>query len=153
MIIIGIILSFIALLLILLISNMILYGTEAVELVDLTPLLPFNNYHFELPLTVIITIVSCLVMSYSMGFVLGPVLLYFHKKVLGRKLKYGIQEKRETNKFKETFRGFFPMLMAINFALIIVQDENLALLFIEESHLQVPGFGYILGIFVMVMVL
>jgi len=153
MIIIGIILSFPTMLLILFIINTILYGFEQYEPIDLTPLLPFNNYHLEFPLTVIITMISCLVGSYSMGFVLGPVLLYLQKKILGRKLMYGIQEKRKTIKFKETFRGFFPMLMAINLALIIVQDENLALLLIEEAQLQISGFGYVLAIFVMVMVL
>ncbi|MHA2185609.1 MAG: hypothetical protein ACXADU_18170 [Promethearchaeota archaeon] len=152
MIIIGIVLAFPTSLLISIISSGILYGFESLEAVDLTPLLPFNNYHIEFPLTVIITIVSCIVGSYSMGFVLGPALLYLHKKILGRKLKYGIQEKRNTIKFKKTFRGFFPMLMAINFALIIVQDENLALLFIEEAQLQIPGLGYVFAIFVMVMV-
>jgi len=153
MIIIGIILLFVASVLISGILSSILYGYEQLRAIDLTPLLPFDNYHFEFPLTIIITMVICLVGGYLMGFVFSPVLLYFHKKIFGKKLKYGIQERNQATKFKETFRGFFPMLMAINFALIIVQDKNLAHLFIEEAQLQIPGLGYILAIFVMVMVL
>ena len=53
LIIIGIILSFVTVLLITIISSIILYGLETFEAIDLTPLLPLNNYHFEFPLKVV----------------------------------------------------------------------------------------------------
>jgi hypothetical protein len=123
------------------------------ESLDLTPLLPLNNFQIELPLTMLITMVSCILGSLLFGVIFGPILLYFHKILLGRKLTYGIQENFRTNKFKETFRGFFPMLMAVNFAFLIFQERELTLLFIDESQIQEPGAGYIFGIFVLVMVI
>jgi hypothetical protein len=123
------------------------------ESLDLSPLLPLNDFSLEFPLSMLITMFICILGSLLFGFIFGPVLLYFHKILLGRKLIYGIQENFRTKKFKETFRGFFPMLMAVNFALMIFQERELTLLFIDESQVQEPGAGYIYAIFVLVMVI
>ncbi len=37
---------------------------------------------------------------------------------------YGIQERPEPEKFKGTFKAFFPALMALNFALIFVLNPT-----------------------------
>jgi len=120
---------------------------------DLTPLLPFNDFQFELPLTLLITMAACIVGALVFGYIFSCPLLFFHKKLIGRKLRYGIQENYRTKKFKETFRGFFPMLMAINFALMILQERELSLLFIDESQIQNSGAGYIYAVFVLVMII
>jgi hypothetical protein len=128
-------------------------GYDPNESIDLTPLLPFNNHQFEFPLTMLVTMGVCIIGALLFGYIFGPVLLYFHKKIIGRKLIYRVQENFRTKKFKETFRGFFPMLIALNFGLMILQERELTLLFIDESQIQSPGAGYISAIFVLVMLI
>ncbi len=54
------------------------------------------------------------------GYVFGPLYLYIHKLLIGRKkMIYGIQDKAQPDKFSDTFRGFFPALMAISLALML----------------------------------
>ena len=66
--------------------------------------------------------ISAIIGGVLFGYILGPFFLSVHKKVIGTKMNYGIQELKEINpdKFKNTFRGFFPALMTINFAMIFV---------------------------------
>ena len=53
------------------------------------------------------------------GYILGPLFLYFHKKIIGRKMEYGIIDKPQPNKFNSYFKGFFPALMAIEFGFVV----------------------------------
>jgi len=52
-----------------------------------------------------------------MGYVLGPLFLYIHKKIIGRKSIYGIQQRAKINVFKGTFKAFFPTLLSFSLSL------------------------------------
>ncbi|MHA1136637.1 MAG: hypothetical protein ACTSSE_09135 [Candidatus Thorarchaeota archaeon] len=92
------------------------------------------------------------------GFVLAPLFLWGYKKVIGRHHIFAIHEEEPPEKFKSTFMGFFPALMATNFTLSLIfnpaimafpmfQDYYLEwsgiifLFFNLGAYLQVPAFA------------
>ncbi|MFX1477562.1 MAG: hypothetical protein ACFFCI_05485 [Promethearchaeota archaeon] len=48
------------------------------------------------------------------GYCITPMILFFHKKILGRKMHYGVQNDSDFEKPKLFSRAFFPVLLAIN---------------------------------------
>ncbi len=54
------------------------------------------------------------------GYLLAPLFLFIHKRVIGPKMTYGIHRLQDPNpeKFKGLLKGFFPALMALNFAIM-----------------------------------
>ncbi|MFX1324632.1 MAG: hypothetical protein ACFE8N_06735 [Promethearchaeota archaeon] len=50
------------------------------------------------------------------GYCISPIVLFFHKKILGIRMHYGIQHQTSSDKTRLIPRTFFPVLMAINFA-------------------------------------
>lgn len=75
------------------------------------------------------------------GYLLSPLLLYVHKKIFGKKMIYGIQEFSHSQKSINTFRGFFPALMAINFALIFAFNEYVIYLLVHPENYS-EGISY-----------
>ncbi|TFF99953.1 MAG: hypothetical protein EU541_03600 [Promethearchaeota archaeon] len=60
------------------------------------------------------------------GYVLAPTFLYFHKKIFGSKLTYGIQKKPEVKDISILSKSFFPVMLAINIAsTIIISSEGI----------------------------
>ncbi len=72
------------------------------------------------------------------GYLLGPVYLYLHKYIIGRKKVYAIQERPSTqdDKFKGFFRGFFPALLAISIVLILIDYPAILDLFVDPAVTQ-----------------
>ncbi len=58
------------------------------------------------------------------GYLLGPAFLLLHKKTIGRKMEYGIQEKQKPAQFKKYFAGLFPALLAINLSLMLATNPT-----------------------------
>ncbi|MHA2080308.1 MAG: hypothetical protein ACW99H_04085, partial [Candidatus Thorarchaeota archaeon] len=56
------------------------------------------------------------------GFALAPLFLWVYKKIMGRNHLFSIQELRTPEKFHGMFKGFFPVLLATNFTLILIFD-------------------------------
>ena len=65
------------------------------------------------------------------GYLLSPVYLFLHKKILGRKMNYGFVDKSGTSSFNKTWRGIFPALMAISLSLRFVFDESIQTFIVE----------------------
>ncbi len=87
---------------------------------SLTPFLPDVNKGGQLGLMFfIIYPLSAILGSIVGGYVLSPLYLILHKKIIGSKMAYGIQEKPPSTKFHKSFHGFFPTLIALNFALML----------------------------------
>ena len=84
--------------------------------------LPLLSAGFQLALVFLLIILSAFI-GILFGYILGPFFLLVHKKIIGRKMLYGIQEKSEPEQFKEYFKAFFPSLMAINFALLFSIED------------------------------
>lgn len=59
------------------------------------------------------------------GYLLSPLYLLLHKKILGKKLVYGIEERPQQQEFDKTWRGLFPALMAISFAMMLLFNESI----------------------------
>ena len=94
--------------------------------VELSPLVPSNNAGVELGLTFfVIWPLVAIIGGVVAGYILTPLFLFVHKKFMGKKLTYSIQERPPTLKFKKTFQAFFPALMAINFALMLAFNKDM----------------------------
>lgn len=74
-----------------------------------------------------------------LGYLLGSLFLWMHKKIFGKKMMYYIQEKPklENSKFKFS-KVFFPALMAINLGMIFAEsDFILQLILSEEAYIDI----------------
>ncbi len=65
------------------------------------------------------------------GYILAPIFLFIHKKIIGKKLRYGIQEKPTPTKVKFFGKGFFPIMFALMLA------TNLYTKFLSEDVINV----------------
>ena len=92
---------------------------------SITPLIPFGHQgiQFAIIFFVLWPLLSILG-AILFGYLLTPLFLIVHKKVIGRDAVYGIQEKAESKEFKKYFQGFFPALIAINLSLMVVDDPE-----------------------------
>ena len=70
------------------------------------------------------------------GYLLGPLFLFIHKKIIGRTMEYGIQDKPKPDEFKGKYRAFFPALMAINFAFMLIAVSSLLNLLLAPEWVE-----------------
>ncbi|MFO7796181.1 MAG: hypothetical protein R6W84_08510 [Promethearchaeia archaeon] len=91
---------------------------------------PIENMGFDSLLILLISWASALIGGILPGYVLAPLLLVVHKYTIGLKMEYGIQERSQSKEFKGSLRGFFPVLMTINFALILSENPVLQEFFV-----------------------
>jgi MFS family permease len=113
-----------------------------------TTLIPANSMGLQIAILFWSYVVGAII-GVLLGFVLTPLFLIVHKKIIGRKMIYGIQERPEPEKFKGIFKAFFPSLMALNFALLYVFNPMV------EDFLKItaPGFAKVLvSLFMILMV-
>ncbi len=83
--------------------------------IDLTRFIPINDLLTELALIFIFILpLSALLGLFIGGYLITPIILVLHKKIIGSKMFYGIQKKSGIASQKIFNRGFFPVLMAIN---------------------------------------
>lgn len=86
----------------------------------LTLLIPFEHLAFELILTFLILYpIAAIVGTMIIGYLLTPLALIIHMKIFGRKLTFGIQNYKSSFEYGLNSRAFFPVLMAVNLALIL----------------------------------
>ncbi|MBD3197729.1 MAG: hypothetical protein GF317_21940 [Candidatus Lokiarchaeota archaeon] len=111
---------------------------------------PINNMGFDTFLILIIAWISAFIGGVLPGYILGPLLLLVHKYTIGLRMEYGIQKREQTEKFKGTFRGFFPVLMTFNFALLFSQNPGIqqALVGSNNDFSQALAFNVLLSILV-----
>ncbi|MBD3197695.1 MAG: hypothetical protein GF317_21765, partial [Candidatus Lokiarchaeota archaeon] len=84
---------------------------------------PIDNAGFNIFFLLLIAIISSLIGAVLPGYILAPLILLLHKYTIGFKMDYGIQTRKKSEKFSDLFKGFFPSLMAINFALALSNNE------------------------------
>lgn len=127
--------------------NAILPGLVSGE--PFTSLIPVNSMGFQMAILFWSYIIGAII-GVLLGFALTPLFLIIHKKIIGRKLIYGIQERPEPEKFKGTFKAFFPALMGLNFALLFVFNPTV------QDFLRIttdPGFRWaIISLFMLLIV-
>ena len=89
--------------------------------ISLTRLIPINNLPIELALIFILILpLSGLLGLFIGGYILSPIIMFLHKKLIGSKMFYGVQKKSILRSEKVFSRSFFPILMAINLSSIFI---------------------------------
>lgn len=85
----------------------------------MSPFIPGDTMKTEIVVVYLISFILGPIIGVLLGFVFGPIFLFIQKKILGRKMNYGIQERPPEKEFKKLLRTFFPALMALNFAMLL----------------------------------
>ena len=97
------------------IINFLVLGTAPGFMLLLSTSMPVDSLILNL-----LTVFSAIIFGYLFGYILGPLFIFIHKKTIGRKMVYGIEEKPLTKKFKGYFtKALWPALFSINIALIL----------------------------------
>ena len=93
----------------------------------LTLLIPFEHLAFELIITFLILYpIAAIVGTMIIGYILTPLALIIYMKVFGRKLTFGVQDYESRYEKGINSRTIFPVLMAVDLALILGQIDILA---------------------------
>ena len=85
--------------------------------------------------------ISALIGGLVGGYLLAPSFLFIHKKILGKKLLYGIQDRPQPKTFRKITRGYYPSLLAININSIILFSVPWILNFILNREFEEFGGG------------
>jgi len=102
---------------------------------DMTPFIPGTlTIEFFIQFLVIIPLGA--IIGSFLGCLFAPIFLMVHKKTVGRKFSYSIQERPSSEKFKHFLRGLFPSLMAINFGLMLSNNTQLVELILTKEALE-----------------
>lgn len=107
--------------------------------VGFSKLIPVDHLGFQSAFVFFMIAISAIIGGVLIGYLLAPLFLIIHKKLIGGKMIYGIQNRPEPEKFKGNFKAFFPALMAVNFALMISLNIGLKNMIMSESYLATPG--------------
>jgi len=102
-----------------LIALLVVYGLFYGNYFDLSPLIPTTNVFQEILFVFIIIPISSTIGAILGGYSLTPVLLFIHKSLYPKAI-YGIQEITPATKFKRSFQGYYPSLLAFNLSSIII---------------------------------
>lgn len=117
-----------------------------------SPLIPSNDQYVEVALILLVFApISALVGGLIGGYFLAPVILFIHKRLLGSKMFYGIQNRPQPQTFKKVMRGYYPALLAINISSMIIfsapwildlilNKELMELGGLVHTQVYVPGF-------------
>lgn len=92
------------------------------ESLPFTMLLPGINTGIQVTILLILYPLVALVFSLVFGYLMVPIYLALHKKVIGRRHTYGVYNRppQERGRFQRLGRGFVPGLLMINFAILLV---------------------------------
>jgi hypothetical protein len=88
--------------------------------IALSRFVPLDDILLELGLIFIVILpLSALIGSIIGGYLISPIILYFHKKLYSSKMHYGIQLEQRTERVLLFSQSFFPVLMAINLSSVL----------------------------------
>lgn len=106
-----------------------------------TPLIPVDDAVFEILILLIILPITGILGSFIIGYLLVPIYLFVHVKIIGRKLEYGFLEMDtpKNKKFKKSFQSFFPILLAVNISLILASNQEFMSIIVYPDHQVNPG--------------
>lgn len=105
---------------------------------DLSFFIPFSGA-IEVNILFLLILPIMALIGGIIGTYIAPLLILIHKFVFGKKVSYGFEEIKKPDKFKSIFKGFFPSLMAINFAILISDIQFIQDLLLSDSI--TGGFG------------
>ncbi|MBD3215141.1 MAG: hypothetical protein GF311_21220 [Candidatus Lokiarchaeota archaeon] len=85
----------------------------------MTPILPFNTLILQIMAIVLLVPLGGIIGGFLPGYLFAPLMLLFYKKTIGFRMEFGIQHREKPEKFKNIWKGIFPALLAVNFALLL----------------------------------
>ncbi|MFX1410075.1 MAG: hypothetical protein ACFFA6_06965 [Promethearchaeota archaeon] len=101
--------------------------------INLTQLIPEQNLIIELTfIFALILPLSSLIGLIVGGYVIAPLILYIHKKIYGSKRFYGILHVKKKERVRILSKGFFPVLMSINLASLLLTPTFIELILSSE---------------------
>ena len=84
-----------------------------------------HNLAVDTTLLFLLIPITCIITFFIGGYLFTPLFLFIHKKIIGRRLIYGLREMQKPKKFKGAFlQSLFPALLAFNIG-IMLSDETL----------------------------
>ena len=87
-----------------------------------------HNFALDTAILFLLIPLTCIVAFFIGGYLFTPLILLIHKKIIGRRLIYGLREMQRPRKFKGAFlNSLFPALLAFNIA-ILFSDQ----IFLQE---------------------
>lgn len=96
--------------------------------------LPGNDWFAQMAWIFIAIMIITSLSGIVGGFILAPIFLILHKLLYHRRgLMYGIQERPTPEKFTGTFKGLFPSIMAINFALMFAANQDVQTIILDPT--------------------
>ncbi len=120
---------------------------------SLTPLLPDLNKGGQMGIMFFIVYpLASILGAVAGGYALSPLYLIIHKKIIGGKMTYGLQEKPSSTKFHKTLQGFFPTLIALNFALMLAPLPLVYQAIIDPIYWGAPGENIFAALLTLLMV-
>ena len=69
--------------------------------------------------TYLFLILASIIGGLFTGYILGPFFLFVHKKIIGMKMEYGLQDKNQSDKLKIFVKCFFPVTFRSEFTVEI----------------------------------
>ncbi|MFX0022462.1 MAG: hypothetical protein ACFE9S_09040 [Candidatus Hermodarchaeota archaeon] len=97
-----------------------------------------QNFWYDTILIFLLIPILSIAAYFLGGYLFAPLLIILHKKLLGRSLIYGIEERDKPSEFKRAFiKSIFPALMAFNIA-ILLSDMSAIHDFIFIPSLTLP---------------
>ena len=67
--------------------------------------------------TYLFIIIASVIGGLLAGYLFSPLFLFVHRKIIGRKMVYGLQDKEQIDEFKAIKKGFFPGFFAMSIGL------------------------------------
>ncbi len=112
-----------------------------------------QNFWFDMILIFLSIPILSIAAYFLGGYIFTPLLIILHKKIVGRSLIYGIEERDRPMEFKGAFlKSIFPALMAFNIA-ILLSDETTIHSFIFSSTFQSGASPAVLQILTIIILL
>ncbi len=111
----------------LLFSTMLIINGGFMGTLDVYAILT-HNFALDTAILFLLIPLTCIVAFFIGGYLFTPLILLIHKKIIGRRLIYGLREMQRPRKFKGAFlNSLFPALLAFNIA-ILFSDQ----IFLQE---------------------
>jgi hypothetical protein len=85
-----------------------------------------QNFWFDTILIFLLIPILSILAYFLGGYLFTPLLILLHKKIIGRNLIYGIEERERPKEFRRAFlKSIFPALMAFNIGIILSEETGI----------------------------
>lgn len=86
---------------------------------EMSRILPFDSMILQIMAIFLLIPAGGVVGGFLPGYLFAPLMLLIYKHTIGFRMEYGIQYREKPERFKNTWKGIFPALLAVNIALMV----------------------------------